>query len=279
MFFKTIVVLALATFATAQYNKPSKKGGLSNNKEYKMKFLILFACALAYASAGYIAAPLAYHVAPQHLPVIDANGVPVEPLANQVAKAEHLAHKAYAHARNGDVAVVAAAAPVVSAYSAAYPWINHAAAAYAAPLVHYRKRRGIIAPLAYHVAPQHLPVIDANGVPVEPLANQVAKAEHLVHKANAHARNGDVAVVAAAAPVVSAYSAAYPWAHPVAAAYSAPLVHYRKRRGTVAPLAAVTPVAYSSAYSHPLAYSSLALPYATSTFHGTYSALPYAHVY
>jgi len=181
---------------------------------------------LACASAGYIAAPVAYAYEAQHLPVIDANGVPVDTPANQAAKAQHFAQKAYAQARNGDVAVVAAAAPVYPAYSAysaysAYPW------AY---------------PVAAPVVPADTPEVAA------------AKVQHFAAHAEALARNG----------------------------------HIRKRRGIVAPVASVAPVAYSaypyasaytSAYTTPLAYSSYAYPYTTSSYYGAYNALPYARYY
>jgi len=68
--------------------------------------------------------------------------------------------------------------------------------------------------------PQHLPVIGPNGVPVDTPSVQKAKAEHFVHKAVAHARNGDIAVAAvpAIAPVAT------PIAAPIAAPIATPVV-------------------------------------------------------
>ncbi|XP_017776637.1 PREDICTED: uncharacterized protein LOC108562732 [Nicrophorus vespilloides] len=163
---------------------------------------VVFACALAVASAGYLS-PLGYgahhvygghqvygvhHVEHQHLPVIGADGVPVDTAAVQQAKVEHSVHKAHVEARNGDLyhgvvahGVVAhgavVAAPVVSTYA-----------------THYTP--------SVYTGPQHVPVIGATGVPVETPEVQHAKAAHLVHKAEVQARNG-ASVHAVVAPVVA----------------------------------------------------------------------------
>ena len=243
-----------------------------------MKFFIVFAAALAIASAGYVA-PVAYSA--QHLPVIGPNGVPVDTPAVQQATAAHLAHKVEAHARNGDFAYTApyayasapyayasspyayAAAPAVAAHVgvAETPEVvaakhahfaAHAEALARVAPVHHLARRGIVAaapavaayaaPVAY--AAQHLPVIGANGVPVDTPAVQQARAAHLAHKVEAHARNGDYAY--GAYPHAAAYGA-----YPHAAAYGA--------------------YPYSAAYgSYPYAYG--AYPYSAA-----YGAYPYSH--
>ncbi|XP_017770585.1 PREDICTED: cuticle protein 18.7-like [Nicrophorus vespilloides] len=231
----------------------------------------LYLLALWPLLAGYVA-PVVYGA--QHLPLIGADGVPVDTAEVQHARAAHLVHKINVEARNGDYlhhGLVAAApvgysahlaAPVVAhhgVYSAhhvpaAYPTthvlptsvngvpletpevvaakVNHFAAhaealTRNAHALHYRKRRGIFAaaPLAY-TAPiayqaQHLPLINGEGVPVDTAEVQHARAAHLVHKVNAQIRNGDYHhVVAAHAPIVSAY------AHPYS--YATPLAHYYK---------------------------------------------------
>ncbi|XP_065173916.1 cuticle protein 18.7-like [Atheta coriaria] len=205
-----------------------------------MKFFIVFACALAAASAGFVA-PVAYGA--QHLPVIGPNGVPVDTPAVQQATAAHLTHKAEAYARNGDYAY----APHAYAYAAPFAYAHHAVAApivaahvgvaetpevvaakqahfaaHAEALarvapVHHLARRGVYAaapvvaayaaPVAY--AAQHLPVIGPNGVPVDTPAVQQARAAHFSHKVEAHARNGDYL----AHPVAAAAYGAYPYAY------------------------------------------------------------------
>jgi hypothetical protein len=169
-----------------------------------MKFLIVVACAFAVASASVFTPT---YPGAQHLPVIGPNGVPVDTPSVQQATAEHLNHKVEAHARNGDFA---------------YPW----AYPYSYPLAKYAYETvpaGSVAPVApvapfvptapvtpVYTGPQHLPVIDGSGVPVDTPAVQKAKADHFVHKTEAHARNGDFAFAtpvvsgAVATPVVSA---------------------------------------------------------------------------
>lgn len=123
---------------------------------------------------GYAAPAIAYsHVYPgaQHLPVIGPNGVPVDEPAVAHARAAHAAAHIEAHARNGDVAVVA---PVVA---------THVEAHVAGPVVTY-------------TGPQHLPVIGANGVPVDEPAVVHARAAHAAAHVEAEVRNGDAAVVA-----------------------------------------------------------------------------------
>ncbi|XP_017770584.1 PREDICTED: cuticle protein 18.7-like [Nicrophorus vespilloides] len=187
-----------------------------------MKFFVVFACALAAVSAGYVS-PLVYGahhlqvVGAQHLAVIGADGVPVDTAEVQQARAEHSVHKLNAQLRNGDLVHGVVAAPVVATYAAHYAVpavvshdglpldtaevaaakINHFAAhaealARNAHAVHYRKRRGIYAYAPWTAVPQHVPVI-ANGVPVETPEVQHAKAAHFAAHAEAKALNGVVA--------------------------------------------------------------------------------------
>lgn len=64
---------------------------------------------------------------------------------------------------------------------------------------------GIVAPIAplWVGGAQHLPVIGPNGVPIDTPAVQQARAAHLAHKVEAHARNGDLAVAVNAAPILA----------------------------------------------------------------------------
>ncbi|XP_065173412.1 cuticle protein 18.7-like [Atheta coriaria] len=167
-----------------------------------MKFFVAFACVVAATSAGIIApiAPLVV-AGPQHLPVIGPNGVPIDTPAVQQARAAHLAHKVEAHARNGDLAVVAHAAPVV-AHAAPLAYAHHAIAS---PVVAAHVAHGIVG----HV-----------GIP-ETAEVVAAKQVHFAAHAEALARNGHIApihhllrrgIIAAAGPALVAHSipAAYP---------------------------------------------------------------------
>ncbi|XP_065173917.1 cuticle protein 18.7-like [Atheta coriaria] len=166
-----------------------------------MKFLVVFAAALAVASAGFVApvapiAPVAYPA--QHLPVIGPNGVPVDTPAVQQATAAHLAHKVEAHARNGDFAVYPHA-PVVAA---AAPVVAHAPAfAAAAPVVAAHGYYGH--PAAYPTTAVH--PTSVNGVPLETPEVVAAKTKHFAAHAEALARTGHVAGVAPIAPVHHLY--------------------------------------------------------------------------
>jgi len=137
-----------------------------------MKFLVVLVCALAAASASHVASPIVYaahhsYHGPQHLPIIDHEGVPVDTADVQIAKAAHLSQKVHVAARNGDLAVhapvvahsavvAAHAAPVVAAYAA--PAVAHSAvvSAHAAPVVaaHTAYTAGLVSPHgfvdAYH---------------------------------------------------------------------------------------------------------------------------------
>ncbi|XP_044740253.1 uncharacterized protein LOC123302062 [Chrysoperla carnea] len=214
-----------------------------------MKVFVALSCLLAVASAGLVVSPHSVLIQPQHLPIIDSNGVPVEPLVNQVARAQHAELRLAAQLRNGDAALVgaplalAAASPVAVAHSAPLAVAAHStilAAPQHLPVIDAngvpveplenqiaraqnaaahinaharngdlailgRKKRGIIAPLAY-AAPQHLPLIDSNGVPVEPLVNQVARAQHAELRLAAQLRNGDAALVASPIALAAAPS-------------------------------------------------------------------------
>ncbi|XP_017770586.1 PREDICTED: uncharacterized protein LOC108558252 [Nicrophorus vespilloides] len=188
-----------------------------------MKLFVVFACALAAASAGYVA-PVVYSQA-QHLPVIGANGVPVETAEVQHAKAAHYLHKADAHARNGDfVSAYVHGSPVVSAYSSpVYSGVAHT------PVV-------VKTPEAYPTTYGHPG--NVNGVPLETPEVVAAKSNHFAAHVEAHARNGDFV-----APVVSTYAHGSPVvaASPVVQAYSSP-VHT---------VVSKTPEAYPTTYGHP----------------------------
>nr|CAH7746162.1 unnamed protein product [Callosobruchus chinensis] len=184
-----------------------------------MKFLIVFSCALAVATAGY-ANPY-YYAAFQHVPVITPHGVPVETPEVQIAKINHLAAHAqvqlgagHHHGVPADTPEVAAAKlahlQTVAAKRAGYHVAPIAAASHVAPLVaaghpidtpevqvakaahfaahaaahgHLRKRRALPYPL-------HYPVIDRNGVPVETPEVQAAKAHHFQEVARIAQRPG-----------------------------------------------------------------------------------------
>ncbi|XP_044738278.1 uncharacterized protein LOC123299917 [Chrysoperla carnea] len=144
-----------------------------------MKVFVTLTCLLAITSASLIASPYSVLLQPQHLPVIDANGVPVEPLVNQAARVQHAQLRAAAQIRNGDAALLGAPLAIAAPHGIAAP------AAIAGPLA-------LSAHGAILAAPQHLPAIDGNGVPVEPLANQIARAQNAAAHANAQLRNGDL---------------------------------------------------------------------------------------
>ncbi|XP_065174056.1 cuticle protein 18.7-like [Atheta coriaria] len=221
-----------------------------------MKFLIVFACALAAASAGHLVSPV--YPGPQHLPVIGANGVPVDTPAVQQATAAHLAHKVEAHARNGDYHQVAPIAPI-------------AAPAFAAPV-------------AAPIAPAHfgsqaypttlgVPAVTASGVPLETPEVAAAKTAHFAAHGEALARTSH------AYGHYVAKRGVYAYATP-AYAYGAYGHHYLAKRGVyaAAPFAYTAPAYHYGAYGHHyLAKRGVYTPFAYS--HGYTSAYPYAHYY
>ncbi|KAF2882370.1 hypothetical protein ILUMI_23790 [Ignelater luminosus] len=183
-----------------------------------MQHLVIFACALAFASAGY-----PYYA--QHIPLIDHNGVPVDTPEVQAAKALHLnAHAAAAHGVHyvapytGHYGIpnvgpdgtpidtpevqLAKAAHFIAYNEAAIRNANHYTAPYAAaavgpidtPEVQLAKAAHFAAHLeaksrsghhyrrrrgiAYNSYPQQIPVIGPNGVPQDTPEVQAAKAAH-----------------------------------------------------------------------------------------------------
>lgn len=132
------------------------------------------------AYAGHYGGHYAGHYAgPQHIPVIGPHGVPLDTPEVAHARAAHLAAHASAHHGHG--------------------------------LVHYRKRRGILAaPLAYaHAYPQHIPVLDHNGFQLDTPEVAHAKAAHFAAHAEAHSRNAHVHVPAVYAGHAVAAPVAY----------------------------------------------------------------------
>lgn len=274
--------------------------------------------------AGHVVAPhglvspLAYaghYAGPQHIPVIGPNGVPVDTPEVAAGKAANAAAHVEAKARNGDLALVAPVAAYAHGYAAApvaiangvpldTPEVAHAKAAhfaahvdakvrngdlhaYAHPLVHYRKRRGVFgaayaAPIALaHAYPQHIPVIGPNGVPLETPEVVAAKASHAAAHVEAAARNGNIAVVAplgyaagiASHGVVGPLAYAGPQHIPVIgpngvpvdtpevasakAANAAAHVEAKVRNGDLAVAAPFAPLNYAAAHGvvSPLAYA------------------------
>lgn len=64
---------------------------------------MLFSCTLVAVNAAYLG--------PQHIPVIGPNGVPIEPLEVQEARASHLSALASAHGGSVSVPFTAFAVP------------------------------------------------------------------------------------------------------------------------------------------------------------------------
>ncbi|XP_044738289.1 uncharacterized protein LOC123299928 [Chrysoperla carnea] len=235
-----------------------------------MKVFVALTCLLAVASASYISSPwaAAAWAAPQHLPIIDSNGVPVEPLVNQAARVQHAQLRAAAQIRNGDAAILGAPLALAGAHGIAAHGIVAPAqlalaghgAIYGAPLLDAnsvpieplanqivraqnvaahvnanirtgdlhgvlgRKKRSLLAApwaAAAWAAPQHLPIIDSNGVPVEPLVNQAARVQHAQLRAAAQIRNGDVALLGAPALALGGHGLAL--GAPAAIAAAGPL--------------------------------------------------------
>ncbi|XP_065173915.1 cuticle protein 18.7-like [Atheta coriaria] len=226
-----------------------------------MKFLIVFVAALAAASAGYVApvAPLVYGA--QHLPVIGPNGVPIDTPAVQHATAAHLAHKAEAHARNGDYAVYAHAAPVV-AHAAPLAYAHHA---YAAPVVAAHAAHGVVG---------HVGVAETPEVVAAKHAHFAAHAEALARVAPVHHlyRRG----IYAAAPAIAAYAApiAYAAQHlPVIGPNGVPVDTAEVQHARAAHFAhkAEAHARNGDYLAHPVVSAAYgAYPYA-------YGAYPYAH--
>lgn len=120
-------------------------------------------------------------IGPQHLPVIGTNGVPLDTPEVAAGKAANAAAHAEAYARNGGI-TIASIAPV------------------AAPII---STRILSTPLTFARYASHaLPIIAANGVPLDTPEVAIARAAHLQAHLGARLRN-----------------VALPWAH------------LRKRRG------------------------------------------------
>lgn len=116
---------------------------------------------LGYPSVGY------GHGYGYHVPVIGPHGVPIEPPANQAARAFH------------------AAAHAAAAAHAHHPW--------------GRKRRSIYGYGTTYHGPLHIPIIGPSGVPLEPPANVAARAQHAAAHAHAAGHGGAVALYSPAA--------------------------------------------------------------------------------
>ncbi|GLV34380.1 hypothetical protein CBL_00307 [Carabus blaptoides fortunei] len=125
---------------------------------------IAMSCFLAVASAGYYDGAPAHggqYQGPLHIPVLDHNGVPVEPKEVQEARKNHLA----------------AFSGVQTA-----PAHNYG---YTAPQQHYQPQYN--AP-QHNYQSQHVPVIDAQGVPQDALDVAAVKAAHFAAYAQVNAR-------------------------------------------------------------------------------------------
>ena len=211
-----------------------------------MKLLILVACVLGVASATQLYTPLLYTTrGAQHLPIINTNGVPIDTPEVQLAKIEHYAAKNEALLRNGNAQL----AYIPYNYYAINPFFRN----------------------YFYAGPQHIPIIDASGVPLETPEVQQAKAEHLAAKARIpNLGNSN----AADTPEVVAARANHLAAHAEETARHVGHDHERKRRSAI-----FTPLTYTTAAQYPLAYNTYSssysynLPYATRN---AYYAQPYA---
>ncbi|XP_017776901.1 PREDICTED: cuticle protein 2-like [Nicrophorus vespilloides] len=126
-----------------------------------MKFFVVFACALAVASAGYEEPK--YH-GPLHLAVIGKGGVPVDTAEVQHARAAHFLHKAEAEAKSGHGYYHEEPKVAIISGTPAY---EHGSS---------------------HAYEQHIPII-VKGVPVDTVAVQHARAAHLEAHAAAKAHD------------------------------------------------------------------------------------------
>ncbi|XP_044755186.1 uncharacterized protein LOC123314130 [Coccinella septempunctata] len=135
--------------------------------------------------------------------VVSLDGRPLDTPEVAAAKIQHYHDYAVAAQRNAvpvghalvyNHPVATGHLGVLGAHPIDTPEVQHAKAAHFAAhaeaaarahgLVHYRRRRSIVA------YPQHVPVIDHNGVPVETPEVQAAKAFHLAKHAEVAARSG-----------------------------------------------------------------------------------------
>lgn len=191
-------------------------------------------------------------------PGISHDGRPLDTPEVAAAKIQHYHDYAVAAQRNA----VPAGHGILGHYAVGSPYpidtpeVQHAKAAHFAAhaqaaarahgLVHYRRRRGIYA------YPQHIPVIDHNGVPVETPEVQAAKAFHLAKHAEASARSGHYAY----APQV--HSIGYPASLPIIAHNGVPLDtpevaaakahHFAAHHKAAAKVGAVSPLLYAASY-------------------------------
>lgn len=124
-----------------------------------------------------------YAAYPQHIPAIGPNGVPLDTPEVQHAKAAHFAAVAEATARAG----AAGGHYDDGSYDGRYDDGSYDGRYDGAYDGRYDGAYGHGGPWT---GPIHIPVIDANGVPVEPPAVQHARAAHLAAVGDAAARSG-----------------------------------------------------------------------------------------
>lgn len=126
-----------------------------------------------------------YVAYPQHVPVIGPNGVPVDTPEVQHAKAAHFAALAEASARAGPAGSYNDGSYDDGSYDGRYDGGAYDGRYDGAYDGGYAGGEG-----AKWNGPIHIPVLDGNGVPVEPAANQHARAAHLAAVSDAAARAG-----------------------------------------------------------------------------------------
>ncbi|XP_017780673.1 PREDICTED: cuticle protein 2-like [Nicrophorus vespilloides] len=147
-----------------------------------MKFFVVFACALAVASAGY-STPI-YH-GPQHLAVIGKGGVPIDTAEVQHARAAHFLHKAEAEAQSGHDYYYEDPSSSYKSYAPAAETYGYSTHTLHAPAVY--NHGGYGSSYGYE---QHVPLI-VKGVPVDTIEVQHARAAHLAAHAAASAKAYD----------------------------------------------------------------------------------------
>lgn len=186
------------------------------NIVHKMNQIIfvVFCSWLSVISSSYISP--AYYYPQHHIPVLDHNGVPIDTPEVQAARKQHLAAVADAKSRAYGVHGLyhyAHAAPILHAPAVSAVYLKEHVAltpdgvpvdtadVQHAKAIHFKAHAAANARNAYgygHLlhkrsvyaiaAPQHVPVIDSNGVPVDTPEVQHAKAAHFAAVAQAKAR-------------------------------------------------------------------------------------------
>ncbi|KAK9694653.1 hypothetical protein QE152_g33387 [Popillia japonica] len=161
-------------------NQPAGHGGYGGPGHYRRKRSVY---------GGYAAYPHAY---PQHIPQIGPNGVPLDTPEVQHAKAAHFAAVAEASSRAG----AAGGHYDDGSYRGGYDDGSYDGRYDGAYDGRYdgaydgRYDGGYGQGGGHWTGPIHIPVIDGNGVPVEPPAVQHARAAHLAAVGDAAARSG-----------------------------------------------------------------------------------------